>query len=90
MPWPSACEALGRTSGAETRVSGGGVVSFASPDLDTRLSMLSMDAPYIVYCHTGRRSAVVTGRMHDLGFKHVYDLQGGLTAWQQVGVPVTS
>jgi rhodanese-related sulfurtransferase/thiol-disulfide isomerase/thioredoxin len=62
----------------------------AAPDLDARLATLSKDAPYVVYCHTGRRSAVVTGHMHDLGFKHVYDLQGGLTAWHQVGLPITS
>jgi rhodanese-related sulfurtransferase/peroxiredoxin len=62
----------------------------AATNLDARLAALPKDAPYIVYCHTGRRSGVVTEHMHDLGFKHVYDLQGGLQAWQQAGLPTTS
>ena len=61
----------------------------ASPDLDARLGALDRDAPYIVYCHTGNRSATVTARMHELGFKHVYDVQGGIAAWTQAGLPVT-
>ena len=27
--------------------------------------------------------------MHALGFKHVYEIEGGITAWQQDGLPVS-
>jgi rhodanese-related sulfurtransferase/peroxiredoxin len=62
----------------------------AATDLDARLARLPKDAPYIVYCQTGQRSATVTAHMHQLGFKHVYDLQGGLNAWAQAGLATTS
>lgn len=60
-----------------------------APDLDAQLTRLPKDAPYIVYCRTGHRSATVTGRMHALGFKHVYDLQGGLQAWTAAGLTLS-
>lgn len=62
----------------------------AATDLDARLARLPKDAPYIVYCRTANRSGVVTRRMHDLGFKHVYDLQGGIQAWTQADLPTTT
>jgi len=65
-------------------------IDSAAADLNARLAKLPKNAPYIVYCHTGNRSGVVTQRMHDLGFKHVYDLQGGLQAWTAAGLPTTS
>jgi rhodanese-related sulfurtransferase/peroxiredoxin len=62
----------------------------AASDLDARLNLLPKDATYIVYCTTGRRSATLSAHLHDLGFKHVYDLQGGLQAWAQAGLATTS
>jgi phage shock protein E len=65
-------------------------IDSAATDLDARLARLSKDTPYIVYCRTGRRSGALTEHMHALGFKHVYDLQGGLQAWTQAGLPTAS
>lgn len=62
----------------------------AATDLDARMAELPKDTPYIVYCHTGRRSALFTQQMHARGFKHVYDVQGGLTAWTEAGLPTVS
>jgi len=59
-------------------------------DVRTQLSGLSKDDSYIVYCRTGRRSGDLTATMHALGFKHVYDLQGGLDAWTAAGYPATT
>lgn len=61
----------------------------SAPNLDAQLARLSKDAPYIVYCQTGQRSAVLTARMHQFGFKHVYDLQGGIQSWTQAGLPTS-
>lgn len=74
---------------ASGRIQGADNLDSAATDLDARLARLPKDAPFIVYCDTGRRSAEVTQHLHDLGFKHVYDLQGGLQAWQQAGLPTT-
>jgi rhodanese-related sulfurtransferase/peroxiredoxin len=54
-----------------------------------QLAKLDKDKSYVVYCHTGNRSGQATTLMHSLGFKHVYDVQGGIAAWEQAGLPVT-
>lgn len=53
------------------------------------LEALDKDKSYFVYCQTGNRSSKATELMHSLGSKHVHDLQGGMTAWQGVGLPST-
>jgi rhodanese-related sulfurtransferase len=53
------------------------------------VGLLDKDKSYVVYCHTGNRSSRATALMHSLGFKHVYDVQGGIAAWEQSGLPVT-
>ncbi len=40
------------------------------------------DANVIVYCHSGRRSAIAADIMLDLGYTSVYDL-GPMNAWYQ-------
>jgi len=74
---------------AAGHLQGAANIDSAAGNLDTLLAALPKDLPYIVYCHTGRRSAVLTAHLHDLGFKHVYDLQGGLAAWTQAALPTT-
>lgn len=50
---------------------------------------LPKDAPYMVYCHSGRRSAIAAQAMVDAGFTEVYDL-GGIVDWQAAGLPVVA
>lgn len=50
---------------------------------------LPHDAPYLVYCQSGRRSALAAQAMEDAGFTNVYDL-GGISAWQDAGFPVVA
>jgi rhodanese-related sulfurtransferase len=38
----------------------------------------------------GKRSAKALSIMKKEGFKHVYDLEGGLTEWKKKGYNVTS
>jgi len=41
----------------------------------------------VVYCRTGRRSAVAVKQLREAGFT-VHDLDGGITAWQAAGKAV--
>lgn len=50
---------------------------------------LPKDAAYLVYCHSGRRSALAAQAMSDAGFTNVYDL-GGIVAWQAAGFPIVT
>lgn len=42
----------------------------------------------IVVCQTGLRSAKAAAVLNQAGFKDVYSLSGGLSAWQAQGLPV--
>lgn len=43
--------------------------------------------PVLVYCRSGGRSAKAAKQLREAGFT-VYDLAGGITAWQKAGKPV--
>lgn len=46
------------------------------------------DAPLLVYCRAGGRSAQAAALLSERGFQRVYDLEGGITAWGEAGQPV--
>ena len=43
---------------------------------------------YFVYCRSGHRSGLAASWMRSSGFKNVYELRGGINAWQSVGIPI--
>ncbi len=47
------------------------------------------NAPIILCCAVGGRSAGAAGTLRKQGFEKVYSLQGGMNAWQQAGQPVS-
>ena len=44
--------------------------------------------PIVVYCQSGRRSAVATDVLTKMGYTNVSSLAGGLAAYQAAGLPV--
>jgi rhodanese-related sulfurtransferase len=46
------------------------------------------DKPLIVYCNSGNRSIGTCGKLRKQGFERVYNLKGGLLAWQKADLPV--
>ena len=48
-----------------------------------RISEFNVDAEYIVYCHTGQRSAWVAKYLRRRGLKKVRNLDGGIDAWAE-------
>jgi len=44
--------------------------------------------PILLLCQRGNRSATATGAFKKAGFADVVALAGGLSAWQQAGMPV--
>lgn len=49
--------------------------------LALHLDELPRDEPIVVYCKTGGRSARATQLLRDAGFRHVRNLDGGITRW---------
>lgn len=70
-------------------LTGASNIDFEGADFGTRIGALDHDGTYVVYCRTGNRSGQATALMHERGFRHVYNVTGGITAWQQAGLPVT-
>lgn len=50
-------------------------------ELPNRINELNKDQHIIVHCHGGGRSRRATELLMQQGFKHVYNLRGGITAW---------
>ena len=47
------------------------------------------DRPLIVCCRSGNQSLRLCSELTKKGFASVYNLKGGLHAWQQAGLPLT-
>jgi molybdopterin/thiamine biosynthesis adenylyltransferase/rhodanese-related sulfurtransferase len=50
-------------------------------ELPQRLDELTRAGALVMYCRTGKRSAMATRLLLDLGFTHVRSLRGGINAW---------
>lgn len=46
------------------------------------------DARIVLYCRSGSVSAIAAKRLVEIGFTHIYTLQGGFDAWEQAGLPM--
>lgn len=64
-------------------------VDFYAASFADDLAALDRTVPYLVYCHSGNRSGKATQAMQQLGFTTIYDLDGGVTAWQAAGYSLT-
>lgn len=53
-----------------------------------RVGELPRDRPILVYCTVGARSTQVFNYLAGQGYPEVYNLSGGLSAWQLRGLPV--
>jgi phage shock protein E len=55
--------------------------------LSARASELPADkaAPIVVYCRSGNESAIASQTLLDLGYTHIYNLDGGMNAWTESG-----
>jgi rhodanese-related sulfurtransferase len=42
----------------------------------------------VVYCYTGKRGSIASQMIVDAGYKRVYNIQDGLTAWVNAEYPV--
>jgi len=57
--------------------------------IDRNLARLPVKTAMIVlYCRSGRMSAIAARRLVRLGYRNVWELAGGMDAWQQQGLPL--
>lgn len=64
------------------------LIDLTNPRFINEIKKLDKNKTYLLYCHTGGRSAYVTNLMLQLGFKNVFNIEGGILAWENSGFPV--
>ncbi|EXJ17122.1 rhodanese-like domain-containing protein [Imhoffiella purpurea] len=45
--------------------------------------------PIVVNCRSGAQSSVACGQLRKAGFEEVYNLQGGIMAWETASLPLS-
>ena len=63
-------------------------IDYYSDTFMDELNSLDKDKVYLIYCRSGGRSGPTLATMEELGFMEVYELLGGILAWQGAGLPV--
>ncbi len=63
------------------KIEGAMELDFHSPGFAEKLDELDKEKTYLVYCRSGGRSGNTCTIMSEKGFKKLYNLDGGFTAW---------
>ena len=74
----------------EGHIKGAQLINVYDSFFASELEELRKDQVYVLYCSTGERSGSAGNLMLDKGFEQVYNLQGGITQWDQEGYETVS
>jgi rhodanese-related sulfurtransferase len=64
------------------------VIDFYATDFSAKLQELDKNTTYLIYCRSGSRSSKALETMRSLGFKSVYELDGGINNWNSDKRPI--
>jgi rhodanese-related sulfurtransferase len=67
-----------------------GAINVCACDPDNMLRQLDPNDEILVYCRSGLRSAAAMKFLNENGFSKVYNLVGGIVAWENAGYPVVN
>lgn len=62
-------------------------IDWTAEGFDAKIAKLDKSNPYFVYCLSGGRSGAAAAHMRELGFKEVYEMEGGMMKWRSAGLP---
>lgn len=68
---------------AEGQIEGHIMINVMDPTFPAKIAELDKALPYYIYCRSGNRSGQVCNYMSGLGFEKLYNLRGGIIAWNQ-------
>lgn len=63
------------------------LMDITDANFSANVAKLDKSKPVFVYCAAGGRSGKALKIMQEMGFKEVYNMVGGFTAWQASGLP---
>ena len=65
-------------------------VDYEGSNFEGEVQKLDKSKTYAVYCRSGRRSGLATEIMAKVGFKSIFNLDGGIENWQASGNKVVN
>jgi len=60
-----------------------GAVHMPLSDIGSRIKRLKKDKELVVYCRSGNQSIWAIKRLMGMGYKNLYNLKGGYSAWKR-------
>ena len=60
-------------------------IDYMSDEFVDKTERLDKNMPIILYCRSGRRSYLSAIKLSENGFKEVYNLEGGILSWIEIG-----
>ena len=73
---------------AEGHIEGALNIDYFSATFSDDISKVGFEIPVLLYCRSGNRSGKAMKIMKELGFKEVYNLEGGIKGWISSNNPV--
>lgn len=67
----------------EGQVPGHTMINFFDPAFKNEIEQLDKAKSYLVYCRSGNRSGQACALMSNMGFDKLYNLEGGIKAWNE-------
>ena len=64
-------------------------IDWNSNEFEAEIQKIDKNNTMFVYCLSGGRSSSAANKMRSLGFKEVYEMQGGIMAWNNSGKSLT-
>ena len=63
-------------------------IDYLAENFSIEIQELELESPVLLYCRSGNRSSKAMKIMKELGFKEVYNLEGGIKGWISSNNPV--
>ncbi len=58
-------------------------INWNGGNFEPQIQLLNKKTPIFVYCQAGGRSSKVVSKMSELGFTEIYEMQGGMTNYNE-------
>jgi len=66
---------------AEGNIKGAKNINFHDADFEAQMQHLDKEKPLYIYCRSGVRSAKAAKQLQEMGFREIYDIEGGFLNW---------
>ena len=75
---------------AKGKIAGSIAIDFFGQTFEPSIGALDRNKVYLLYCGSGSRSGETSELMNKMGFKTLYNLEGGFRQWVKRKMPVAS